>query len=67
MANHLSTLEQIDFEFNGVWDLANEQRLIVDRLSVGSGEIYVKISDDTGGGADAGGREVSAGQRRGPA
>jgi hypothetical protein len=35
-----STLKEIDFEFNGVWDLVNEHRLIIDRFTVGSGEIY---------------------------
>jgi hypothetical protein len=41
-----STLEEIDFEFNGLWKLVNERRLIVDRFTVARGEIYASSSEE---------------------
>ncbi|MDG2385181.1 MAG: hypothetical protein P8N76_26155 [Pirellulaceae bacterium] len=40
-----STLENIDFKFNGVWDLISEQRFIIDQLSVTKGIVYYTRSN----------------------
>ena len=40
-----STLENIDFKFNGVWDLISERRFIIDQLSVTKGIVYYTRSN----------------------
>lgn len=41
---HWSELSQVDFEFNGVRDLAQNERLVIDKFTVGSGVVYYQPS-----------------------
>jgi hypothetical protein len=43
-AAHNSELTQIDFQFNGVRDLAQNDRLLVEKFTVGGGTIYYQPS-----------------------
>jgi len=41
-----SELDQVDFAFNGLIDVSQNQRLLVERVSVGGGEIHVRELPD---------------------
>ncbi len=59
-------LNDVDFRFNGLYALVNEQRLIIEQFTVGSGELYYRpietfTSDDTSTDADANNQADDAG------